>query len=267
VMRAQMEKYKLQLGAKVSKNVESEVLASSPVVAVVVVEEKKKVLKKKPVTSKVSSPVDVKVVSEKENENVPAPVAVEVKTPEVKVVEKKIKKSKPLEENKSVSVVSPSAVVDMKSVDEKIAEVMRAQAEVMRAQAEKMKEKMSSSAAEVKSPESKVVEKKVKKTKSVEEKKESPVVVVAPVEKVVEKVVEEETVELAPVEVESTVLFRYKDQIYKKSKVGILYDRHSEVRLGKVDESGKVVLDAQEVEEELCSEEESGSEDEYESDA
>ena len=105
----------------------------------------------------------------------------------------------------------------------------------------------------------KVVEKKVKKSKPVVEKSVLAVVV--------EKKVEAVVVEEVAVAVEQTVLFRHNEKIYKKSKVGILYDRHSEVRVGKVDESGKVTLDAQEVEEELCSEEESGSEDEYESDA
>ena len=286
VMRAQMEKYKTQLVSKVEKKSSKEVSAVvveevvSPlvvpplVVQEVVVEEKKKLLKKKPAAKavvaapEVTQVVDMKSVDEKiaevmkaqadrmkEKQSAIAVSSEDKETASESVSEvKKVKKVKKVEEKKSDPVVPPEVtpVVDMKSVDEKIAEVMKAQAE-------KLKEKMKEKATVAVVPEEKVVEKKVKKSKPVVEKSVLAVVV--------EKKVEAVVVEEVAVAVEQTVLFRHNEKIYKKSKVGILYDRHSEVRVGKVDESGKVTLDAQEVEEELCSEEESGSEDEYESDA
>ena len=243
VMRAQAEKFKELMMTKKKAPVQE----SSAVAAVaVVVEEKKKVVKKKQVT-KVVSP-----------ESVPELVAVAV----------------------------AEQVVDMKVVNEKIAEVMRAQAA-----------KLTQVAVE-KTPSPVVVvpaEKKEKKLKKkvvvptpvvVEPVVAKPVVVVEEIvasqededlmrmmdefEKSREKEVEvpaEQMVTLERINDETITMYRHEGTLYKKTQSGLLYDRYTKDCVGKVDEKGKVTLMVQAVEEELCSEAESGSEDENEYDS
>jgi hypothetical protein len=57
-------------------------------------------------------------------------------------------------------------------------------------------------------------------------------------------------------------MFRHEGTLYKKSKSGLLYDKYGGVCLGKLEENGKVTLMEKQVEDELCSDEENGLEDE-----
>ena len=252
VMRAQAEKFKELMMTKKKAPVQE---SSAVAVVAVVAEEKKKVVKKKQVT-KVVSP-----------ESVPELVAVAV----------------------------AEQVVDMKVVNEKIAEVMRAQAaKLTQVAVEKTPSPVVVVPAEKK--EKKLKKKVVVPTPVVVESVVvvEPVVVVVPtpvvvVEEVVasqededlmrmmdefeksrEKEVEvpaEQMVTLERINDETITMYRHEGTLYKKTQSGLLYDRYTKDCVGKVDEKGKVTLMVQAVEEELCSEAESGSEDENEYDS
>ena len=257
VMRAQAEKFKELMMTK--KKVVSptpapaqETVQESSAVAVVV-EEKKKVVKKKPVT---------KVSTESVTETVTESVA------------------------KVVPELVAESVVDMKVVNEKIAEVMRAQAaKLTQVAVEKTQAPVVVVPAEKK--EKKLKKKVVVPTPVVAEPVVAkPVVVVEEVvasqededlmkmmdefEKSREKEVEvpaEQMVTLERINDETITMYRHEGTLYKKTQSGLLYDRYTKECVGKVDEKGKVTLMLQAVEDELCSEAESGSEDENEYDS
>ena len=257
VMRAQAEKFKELMMTK-KKLVSAtpapaqETVQESPSVAVVV-EEKKKVVKKKPVT---------KVSTESVTETVTESVA------------------------KVVPELVAESVVDMKVVNEKIAEVMRAQAaKLTQVAVEKTQAPVVVVPAEKK--EKKLKKKVVVPTPVVAEPVVAkPVVVVEEVvasqededlmkmmdefEKSREKEVEvpaEQMVTLERINDETITMYRHEGTLYKKTQSGLLYDRYTKECVGKVDEKGKVTLMLQAVEDELCSEAESGSEDENEYDS
>ena len=257
VMRAQAEKFKELMMTK-KKLVSAtpapaqETVQESSAVAVVV-EEKKKVVKKKPVT---------KVSTESVTETVTESVA------------------------KVVPELVAESVVDMKVVNEKIAEVMRAQAaKLTQVAVEKTQAPVVVVPAEKK--EKKLKKKVVVPTPVVAEPVVAkPVVVVEEVvasqededlmkmmdefEKSREKEVEvpaEQMVTLERINDETITMYRHEGTLYKKTQSGLLYDRYTKECVGKVDEKGKVTLMLQAVEDELCSEAESGSEDENEYDS
>ncbi len=68
--------------------------------------------------------------------------------------------------------------------------------------------------------------------------------------------------EEVPEEVSKEESIRHEGTMYLKSKEGIVYGVFSREKVGRVDSSGKVILDAQAQEEELCTESEDSSEDE-----
>jgi len=213
-----------------------------------------------------------KVVTESVTESVPESVA--------KVVTKSVPEL--------VSVSVAESVVDMKVVNEKIAEVMRAQAaKLTQVAVEKTQAPVVVVPAEKK--EKKLKKKVVVPTPVVvvsEPVVSEPVVVVEDVvasqedeelmkmmdefEKAREKEVEvpaEQMVTLERINDETITMYRHEGTLYKKTQSGLLYDRYTKECVGKVDENGKVTLMLQAVEEELCSEAESGSEDENEYDS
>jgi len=295
VMRAQAEKFKEMMMTKkdaapkvtkVSKKVLSKVLPKVEEPKTEVPNVLPEVLPKVEEVASSSSDVDAKIAevmraqAEKFKSMMQSP-----KVAAVSVVEEKPKllKKKPA----SKVVVAESAVVevvDMSLVNKKIAEVMQAQASKMLANVPVV--------SPLVTPVAQVEKKKKKSTKVTEVSVVTEVKEVVVHHQVVEQVevIEDadllklmdeyeksrEVVEI-PVEQmitlpiageESMTMFRHEGTIYKKSKSGLLYDKHiSGVCLGKVEENGKVTLMAQRVEDELCSEEESGSEDEVEYDS
>ena len=77
-------------------------------------------------------------------------------------------------------------------------------------------------------------------------------------EELEEEVVEDETTCVNGIIYhKSDETIRHNGTMYLKSKDGVVYEVFNREKVGKLDASGKVVLDAQEVEEELCTESES----------
>ena len=224
--------------------------------------------------------------------------------PKVAEEKKKVMKKKPVVKA-SVEEIKSESVVDMKTVEEKIAEVMRAQSQALQSKVQtpavvsgpvakkEKKEKLSADGrktrvvetalgalyvpivdakteAQIQEHIAKSNEKSAAQNAMAEIEDEDLMAMMEEYEKSREVVeIPEDQMFLMPKPgEESMTMFRHEGTLYKKSKSGLLYDRYkSEVCLGKVDENGKVTLMAQQVEDELCSEEESGSEDELEYDS
>jgi len=305
VMRAQAEKFKEMMMTK-KETVPKVAKETVPKVAKVPT----KVLPKEevPKVVEVASNVDVDAkiaeVMRAQAEKYKIAMMAPSSDPKVAEEKKKVMKKKPVVKA-SVEEIKSESVVDMKTVEEKIAEVMRAQSQALQSKVQtpavvsgpvakkEKKEKLSADGrktrvvetalgalyvpivdakteAQIQEHIAKSNEKSAAQNAMAEIEDEDLMAMMEEYEKSREVVeIPEDQMFLMPKPgEESMTMFRHEGTLYKKSKSGLLYDRYkSEVCLGKVDENGKVTLMAQQVEDELCSEEESGSEDELEYDS
>ena len=254
----------------------------APPLPKVVVEQK---VVEKVVTKKTKAPVD---------RETKAPVDREAKDREAAEIMERLKAAKAAKESSSVAtpLVPKLSVVEKSVVVEKAAKKKKVVSAPVAPQVEnpplskvplleKVEQKVVEKVVDLAPPLSKVVELVLPvvvpgvMSFTFAPEVEKSVDLAAPFPKVVEKVavdllpdsleeLEEEVIDDAEVpseKVEDEVI-RHKGTMYLKSNEGVLYEVFNRDKVGKVDASGVVTLDEQEIEEELCTDSDSDSEDE-----